>query len=170
MNGITPSFRPHETCTGYFLTGPKRFVRMIREGVFSLLKALKLILFPPADMSFVETMHEAMKLISAGGIVIAGVALEEVIEKLILGVPLLAPFAPVATAVIVGSLTAIAMSLVAYLIDKMDVLGFIKAQETKFILNNLDKDIDEKLKRCESISEEMDGLLSQNYLLLPQSS
>ncbi len=158
------------TLVNMFVTTAKRFVRMIREGVFSLLKALKLILFPPADMSFVETMHEAMKLISAGGIVIAGVALEEVIEKLILGVPLLAPFAPVATAVIVGSLTAIAMSLVAYLIDKMDVLGFIKAQETKFILNNLDKDIDEKLKRCESISEEMDGLLSQNYLLLPQSS
>ena len=21
VNGITPSFRPHETCTGYFLTG-----------------------------------------------------------------------------------------------------------------------------------------------------
>lgn len=25
MNGITPFFRPHETCTGYFLTGPKSY-------------------------------------------------------------------------------------------------------------------------------------------------
>jgi hypothetical protein len=145
-----------------FVTTAKRFVRMIREGVFSLLKALKLILFPPADMSFTETMHEAMKLIAAGGVVIAGVALEEVIEKLILGVPFLAPFAPVVTAVIVGSLTALALSLVAYLIDKMDILGVIKAQEARFILDNLDKDIDEKLKRCESISEEVDGFLIQS--------
>jgi hypothetical protein len=153
------------TLVNMFVTTAKRFVRMIREGVFSLLQALKLILFPPADVSFVETMHEAMKLIAAGGIVIAGVALEEIIEKLILGVPFLVPFAPVVTAVIVGSLTAITMSLVAYLIDKMDILGIIKAQETKFILDNLDKDIDEKLKRCESISKEVDGLLLQNSFL-----
>jgi hypothetical protein len=158
------------TLVNMFVTTAKRFVRMIREGVFSLLKALKLILFPPADMSFAETMHEAMKLIAAGGVVVAGVALEEVIEKLILGVPFLVPFAPVVTAVIVGSLTAIAMSLVAYLIDKMDILGVIKDQETKFILESLDKDIDEKLNRCERISEEVDEFLSENSLLLPQSS
>ena len=157
------------TLVNMFVTTAKRFVRMIREGVFSLLKALKLVLFPPAGMSFVETMHEAMKLIAAGGIVIAGVALEEVIEKFILGVPFLTPFASVATAVIVGSLTAIAMSLVAYLIDKMDILGVIQSQETKFILDNLNKDIDEKLKRCESISEEVDRFLSPTSILLPQS-
>lgn len=156
------------TLVNMFVTTAKRFVRMIREGVFSLLKALKLILFPPADMSFAETMHEAMKLIASGGVVIAGVALEEVIDKLILGVPFLVPFAPVVTAVIVGSLTAIAMSLVAYLIDKMDILGVIKAQETKFILENLDKDIGEKLKKCERISEEVDEFLADNSFLLPQ--
>ncbi|AUJ69934.1 lactate permease [Pseudoalteromonas sp. NC201] len=158
------------TLVNMFVTTAKRFVRMIREGVFSLLKALKLILFPPANMSFVETMHEAMKLIAAGGVVIAGVALEEIIEKLILGAPLLAPFAPIATAVIIGSLTAIAMSLVAYLVDKMDIFGVIEAQETKFILESLDKDIDEKLNRCERISEEVDEFLSENSFLLPQSS
>lgn len=114
-------------------------------------------------------MHEAMKLIAAGGIVVAGVALEEIIEKLILGVPFLVPLAPVVTAVIVGSLTAITISLIAYLIDKMDILGVIKAQETRFILDNLNKDINEKLQRCESISQEIDKLLSPNSFLLMQS-
>ena len=158
------------TLVNMFVTTAKRLVRMIREGVFSLLKALKLMLFPPAEMSFVEAMHEAMKLIAAGGIVIAGVALEEVIEKLVLSIPFLAPFASVATAVIVGSLTAIAMSLVAYLIDRMDVLGAMKVKETRYVLDNLDRDIDERLKRCESISEDMDVFLFENTLLLPQSS
>lgn len=147
------------TIINMFVTTSKRLVRIIREGVFSLLKAVKLIFFPPADMSFIETIHEAMKLIAAGGVVIVGVALEETVEKLILSVPFLVPFAFVATAVIVGSLTAIAMSLVVYLIDKMDILGVIKAQETKFILDSLDKDNDEKLKQCERISEEVEGLL-----------
>jgi thermostable 8-oxoguanine DNA glycosylase len=36
--------------------------------------------------------------------------------------------------------------------------------------DSLDRDIDEKLKRYESISEEMDVFLCQNFLLLPQSS
>lgn len=147
------------TIINMLVTTSKRLVRMIREGVFSLLKAVKLIFFPPVDMSFIETMHEAMKLVAAGGIVIAGVALEEIVEKLILSVPFLEPFAFVATAVIVGSLTAIAMSLVVYLIDKMDILGVIKDQETKFISDSLDKDNDEKLKQCERISEEMEELL-----------
>jgi hypothetical protein len=88
-------------------------------------------------MSFAEAMHEAMKVIAAGGIVIGGVALEEVIEKLILSVPFLVPFASIATAVIVGSLTVIAMSLVVYLIDKMDVLSVMKAKETRYILDSL---------------------------------
>lgn len=156
------------TLVNIFVTTAKRLVRMIREGIFSLLKALKFILFPPANMSFAETMHEAIKLITAGGIVIAGVALEELIEKLILGVPFLAPFASIATAVIVGSLSAIAMSLVAYLIDRMDILGVIKTQETKFILENIDKDIEEKLIRCERISEEVDKFLGESSFLLPQ--
>ena len=94
---------------------------------------------------------------------------EEIIEKLILGVPFLVPLAPVVTAVIVGSLTAITISLIAYLIDKMDILGVIKAQETRFILDNFNKDIDKKLQRCESISQEIDKLLSPNSPLLMQS-
>lgn len=158
------------TLVNMFVTTAKRVVRMIREGVFSLLKALKLMLFPPAEMSFVEAMHEATKLIAAGGIVIAGVALEEIIEKLVLTVPFLVPIAAIVTAVIVGSLTAITMSLVAYLIDQMDVLGVIKAKETKYILDSLDKDIHDKLIRCESISEEIDVYLDQNILALPKNS
>jgi hypothetical protein len=52
----------------------------------------------------------------------------------------------------------------------MDILGVINDKETKFILESLDKDIDEKLNRCERISEEVDEFLSENSLLLPQSS
>lgn len=158
------------TLVNMLVTATRRLVRMIREGVFSLLKALKLMLFPPADMSFVEAAHEAMKLFAAGGIVIAGVALEEVVEKLVLSVPFLAPFASIATAVIVGSLTAIVMSLVVYLIDQMDILGVMKAKETRYILDNLDGDIDEKIKAARNISEEIDVFLCENSLLLPQRS
>jgi hypothetical protein len=155
------------TLINVFITTGKRVVRMIREGVFSLLKALKLIMFPPADMSYQEAVHEAMKLIAAGGIVVVGVFLEESIEKLVFGVPFLASFATLVTAVIVGSLTAIAMSLVTYLIDKMDLLGVIKIEENKYILNSIDGNIGETLNRCESVTEDIDGILYQNTVLSP---
>lgn len=141
------------------VTTGKRLVRMIREGVFSLLKALKLVIFPPENMTYRESMHEAMKLVAAGGVVIAGVALEEVVEKLILNIPFLAPFSPILSAVIVGSLTAIAIALVTYLIDKMDLLGVIKIEKNKYLLESLDGNIQGTLKRCEDISEEMDDYL-----------
>ena len=158
------------TLINVFITTGKRVVRMIREGVFSLLKALKLIMFPPADMSYQEAVHAAMKLIAVGGIVVVGVLLEESIEKLVLGVPFLAPFATIVTAVIVGSLTAIAMSLVTYLIDKMDLLGVIKIEETKYILNGINGSIGETIKRCESVTEDIDSFLYQDTPLLPAKS
>ncbi|XOB92499.1 lactate permease [Pseudomonadota bacterium 24LQ007] len=139
------------TLVNVFITTSKRFVRMIREGVFSLLKALKLILFPPSNMTFLESMHEATKLFAAGGIVIAGVALEEVIEKFVLSVPALAPIATLVTSVLVGSLTAISMALISYLIDKTDLLGVIKIEQSKFVLNSLDESIENRLKRCEEL-------------------
>lgn len=143
------------TLVNIFITTSKRFVRMIREGVFSLLKALKLILFPPSNMTVLESMHEGMKLLAAGGVVVAGVALEEVIEKFVLSVPVLTPFASIVTSVLVGSLTAISMALIAYLIDKFDLLGAIKVEQSKFVLSNLDGDIKSSLDRCETMTEEI---------------
>lgn len=147
------------TIINLFITTGKRLVRMIREGVFSLLRAIKIILFPPDNMSYREAMHEAMKLFAAGGVVIAGVALEEVVEKLVLSVPFLVPFATVVTAVIVGSLTAIAIALITFLIDKMDILGVIKIEQNKYLLSSLDGNIQERLNRCEDISIELDQYL-----------
>ncbi|MCD5380521.1 lactate permease [Candidatus Gracilibacteria bacterium] len=147
------------TLINMFVTTGKRFVRMIREGVFSLLKALKIMLFPPENMTFREVTHEAMKLVGAGGVVIAGVALEEIVETMISSIPFLAPFATIITAVIVGSLTAIAMALMTYLIDKMDLLGVIENEQTKYMSDTLDADNKETLKNCEEIVKKMEDYL-----------
>jgi RecA-family ATPase len=51
------------------------------------------------------------------------------------------------------------MALVTYLIDKMDIFGVIKIEETKYVLISLEGDIQETLKRCENVTEEMYGFL-----------
>lgn len=153
------------TAVNMFITTGKRVVRMIREGFFSILKAVKFLLFPPENMTFAEIAHEATKLVLAGGVVIAGVALEEFVEKSLSSIPFLTPIAPLVTAAIVGSLTAIAMSVVTYLFDRLDCFGAIKIQETKFTIDQLDKNIDRKLDQCESISAEINEYLDKPLLL-----
>lgn len=142
-----------------FVTTGKRAVRMIREGIFSLLKALKTFLVPPKDMTFAQAAHEALKLLAAGGVVVGGVALEEAAEKLILGVPLFAPFAGVLTAVLVGAATALSMTFVCYLLDKIDLFGAVRAERDKQMIGALDTRIDAQMTLSMSVIEELDGYL-----------
>ncbi len=142
-----------------FITTGRRIVRLIREGVFSLLRALKMVLFPPEGMTFKEAMHEAMKLIASGGIIVAGIALEEMIEKMVMGIPLLAPIASLLSPAIVGSIAAIGIALTSYLINKMDLLGIVRIEQDRWIIGKLDQDIKKGIAECDRILEEMDILL-----------
>ena len=143
-----------------FVTTGKRVVRMIREGAFSLLKALKMMVFPPEDLTFGQAAHEALKLLAVGGVVIGGVALEEVVEKLILSVPLFVPIAPVLTAILVGALTAFCMTFVCYLIDMMDLLGVIKSDRSKAVVAGLNVEINQNVARSLAIIQDI-----ENYLI-----
>ncbi|WP_143503315.1 MULTISPECIES: hypothetical protein [unclassified Pseudomonas] len=144
-----------------FVTTGKRAVRMIREGIFSLLKALKTFLFPPKELSFSQAAHEALKLLAAGGVVVGGVALEEAVEKLILSVPLFTPIAGMLTAILVGAATALSMTFVCYLLDKLDLFGAIRTERDKQIIGELDTRISAQRAVSMSVIDELD-----NYLLV----
>lgn len=104
------------TLINAFITTSKRAIRIIREGIFSLFKAVKFLLFPPENMTFEEAFHEAKKLIATGLIVSVGVIIESYVDTLTTGIPILADFN--LSAILVGALTAFAASLVIYHIDK----------------------------------------------------
>ena len=142
-----------------FVTTGKRAVRMIREGIFSLFKALKTFLFPPKDMTFPQAAHEALKLMAAGGVVVGGVALEEAAEKLILSVPLFAPIAGMLTAILVGAATALSMTFVCYLLDKLDLFGVVRAERDRQVIGALDTRISGQMALSVNIIEELDGYL-----------
>jgi len=106
------------TLTNMFVTTGKRIVRIIREGIFSLFKAIKILLFPPDNLSFADALHEAKKLIASGLIISVGVILEEYVDKLVKTTVFLEPFADVLTTILIGGITGIAVSLAIYYIDK----------------------------------------------------
>lgn len=83
-----------------FVTTGKRIARIVREGIFSLFKAVKILLFPPENMSFEDRMHEAKKLIATGVIISLGVIAEEIIDGLIKGSVILEPLSDILTTIL----------------------------------------------------------------------
>lgn len=101
-----------------FVTTGKRVVRIIREGIFSLFKAAKVLIFPPENMTYDEALHEAKKLLATGLIVSLGVIVEQYIDTLIKGTAVLEPFSDILTTVFVGAITGLAVTMTVYHIDK----------------------------------------------------
>lgn len=136
-----------------FLTTSKRVVKMIREGFYSLLKALKMLFFPPENVSKEEAAHEATKLIASGLIVVGGIALEEMLQEALVSVPVIGMFASELSTVIIGIVTGLSMALVVYLIDKIDLFKVNANKKMEYISNQLDEMIDNDLKELESSYE-----------------
>lgn len=101
-----------------FVTTGKRVVRIIREGIYSLFKAVKVLIFPPENMTYEEALHEAKKLLATGLIVSLGVIVEQYIDTLIKGTAVLEPFSDILTTIFVGAVTGLAITMTIYHIDK----------------------------------------------------
>jgi hypothetical protein len=110
------------TVINMFVTTGARVVRMVREGFFSLLRALKLLLLRPEGMTRRQALHEASKVLVGAAVLVGGIALEQVIATQLqawgLGV-----FADAVTAALVGALVAITTGFALYLLDKADLLN-----------------------------------------------
>lgn len=124
-----------------FVTTGKRVVRIIREGIFSLYKAVKVLIFPPENMTYEEALHEAKKLLATGLIISLGVIVEQYIDALIKSTTVLEPFSDTLTTVFVGAITGLAVTMTLYYIDKKkndkDVIKMLMTQ-TDASFNNID--------------------------------
>lgn len=140
-------------------TTSKRLVRMIREGVFSLMKALGMFIFKPEGMTSEQAAHEGLKLIGAASILVGGIALEEVLEKMLVTFPPLIPFAGQLTAIIIGASTSFCMIFACYLLDKLDLFGAIKLERDKHVIQKLDESIVQSITSSNTIIAEIERYL-----------
>ncbi|MAD42363.1 MAG: lactate permease [Arcobacter sp.] len=131
-----------------FVTTGKRVVRIIREGIFSLFKAVKILIFPPENMTYEEALHEAKKLLATGLIVSIGVIVEQYIDTLIKSTAVLEPFSDILTTVFVGAITGLAITMTIYHIDKQkndkDAIKMLIAQ-TDESFDNIEKMLNPRL-------------------------
>lgn len=135
------------TAINAFATTAKNLVRIIREGAFSILKALKLILFRPEGMTFSEVMDAALKLIVTGALTIGGITFDEYLRQTLLpfisGIPGIGAFGSVLVAIISGGLTGVVTTLVIYAIDRMDPFGVRVEERHAYVLDTITKSRDE---------------------------
>lgn len=120
--------------TNLFKTTYRRHVRLIREGMFTLCRALKIFVFPEQSTPWRESAQAALLLIFNGSIVIAGIAFESSISTLL--APL--PFANALSGIITGALCAVAMAWLTYWLDQRDFFGLKASEEEQFIQAALD--------------------------------
>lgn len=151
-------------------TTSKRTVRLIREGFLSILKAMKIVLFPPAGMTNSEAGDAALKLLATGVTVSLGVLIEEVAEKsvkafLVAHMQPLEQLTSTITAVLVGAFTGIATALVVATLDQLDLFGVTRQRKHEAILSELDRRIEESDRHIESMYQNemgrMDVILSK---------
>lgn len=96
----------------------KRLNRLIREGIYSIFKAIKMVLYPPDNISTEEVLHEAKKIIASGIVISLGIISEEYVSKLIVATPILKPFEQTITSVFIGTITGLTVTYVVYYLDK----------------------------------------------------
>lgn len=112
----------------------KNVVRMIREGIFSLVRAVKILLTRPEGMTWREAAHEATKIIASGVVVVGGIALAEWLDLQIKLVPPLEIVSDILVRVVSGVATGIVAAFVVYAIDKLDLFGAMASNKHDFVM------------------------------------
>ncbi len=137
-----------------FVTTGKRLVRIIREGFFSLMQAFKLLFFTPDKLTSSQAAHEASKLIASGVVIVAGVGLEEGIEKLLVTIPALVPVKDIISTVLIGGITGLLSTFIVYGIDKLDFFKVNEMERNQFIIDQMSQELDQLFEEADNIIEE----------------
>lgn len=102
-----------------FVSTAKRITQIIRAGFGSLVRAIKILANPPANMPKDEVAFEALKVFTAGIITAVSLFLEEGIDKFITTIcPFLVPISPIIATTLSAFIGGVLSTIVLYYIDR----------------------------------------------------
>lgn len=102
-----------------FLSTAKRFVTIIRDGLLGLVKAMKMIMFPPKGMTSDQALQEGLKILTAVVVTSVGFLLQESVATFLKTLPFLLPVADMVAGVLIGMLTGLLSAFLAYQLDSL---------------------------------------------------
>ena len=88
-----------------------------------------------------------------------GILLEEVVSKLLLSVPLLAPICDIISTVLVGLATGLGTVLLVYLIDKLDFFGANGKRHNEAMMQQLSEMVEEAESATDGLFHDLNGPL-----------
>lgn len=102
-----------------FVSTAKRITQIIRAGFGSLVRAIKILANPPANIPKDEVAFEALKVFTAGIITAGSLFLEEGIDKFITTIcPFLVPISPIIATTLSAFIGGVLSTIVLYYIDR----------------------------------------------------
>jgi len=134
-----------------FIKTGKNIVRLIREGFMSLMKAIKVLIFPPEGMTLQQASHEASKVLTTGLIITGGILVGESIATILNGIP----FADTISVVLAGLISSLGSLFVVFMLDKLDLFGINENERHEFIMGKLGPRITLSIERSEAIIERL---------------
>lgn len=102
-----------------FLSTAKRFVSVIRDGLLGLVKAIKMIMFPPKGMTSDQALQEGLKILTTVVVTSVGFLLQESVATFLKTLPFLLPVADIVASVLIGMLTGLLSAFLAYQLDSL---------------------------------------------------
>ena len=129
-----------------FATTLKSMVKIINDSIHALIRAFKLLVNRPNNISFETASKEAVKIIGAAMLASGGVIFSESISKFVATTPL-APFANPIGMVLGATLTGLITALMLYTIDNF-----------RDIIHNLGLEISEAIKYTKIKTSEIESL------------
>ncbi|MFE6170483.1 hypothetical protein ACFVP8_21810 [Viridibacillus arvi] len=145
-----------------FARTSKNIVRIITEGTTSLIQAIRMILFPPKDMTFKQAIYEGSKIIVAAVITSVGVIITEAFINYLMTIVPLAPFAYLIGGILGGILTGVVSVSVIYgmdhftsIIKKINVLMKETAYYTVVSIEELKENYNTAIAEIDTAFEEV---------------
>lgn len=102
-----------------FVSTGARIVAAIRESLLGLLKAFKVILFPPKHLTDDQALQEGLKMLTGVVVTSVGILLEESLKTFLASMPFLTAVAGVVSPVLMGIVTGLLTVFLAYQIDRI---------------------------------------------------
>ena len=135
-----------------FVRTGRNVVRILREGLLSIVNAIHVLLAPPDGMSLREAAHEATKVLAAGLVVTGGILAGEAIAQ---SFGFLGALGDVLASVLGGLISGLGSLFVIYMLDKLDLFGVAFDERHSFVMGTLEARVTETTTKIEGLAAEL---------------
>lgn len=112
-----------------FVSTAKRFVTAIRESLLGLVKALKMIFFPPKEMTPDAARQKGMTMLAAVAVGVVALLMQESVTGFLMSIPPLTPFAEMVGSGLIAIVSGLLTAYIGYHIARLFDLAALREDQ-----------------------------------------